>query len=173
MDNEEGTITKDGKLKVEPIDPEAQLKRMVIMMGIPRSGKSTVVRDILLSNGPPYQVVCADDIRLSMGHQYDIRTEPLVRAVSETMVRAFMVRGLPVIIDSTNVKSSLLDSWTNMADEFGYAKYIKIVNTSEEECIRRNVGKGSVPADVIIKMSTKLKEILETYNFEKKGISAL
>ena len=122
--------------------------KCVIMIGIPRSGKSTYVK----SNCKDYQVICADDVRKALGFQFNQRIEPIVHAICEIEARAKMERGLDVVIDETNTSIKRVSKWTRLADEYGYKKIGIVLKTPQKVCMSRNVGEGVVPDEVIERM---------------------
>ena len=75
-------------------------KELIVMIGLPGSGKSTYVNQHL-SN---YQVICADDVRLSLGYVFEPKIEPIVHFICETTIRSYFIRGLPIVVDETNTR---------------------------------------------------------------------
>jgi len=133
-------------------------KQCVIMIGIPRSGKSTIVS----ADYKDHQVICADDIRTSLGFVFDKRIEPIVHAICEIECRAKMERGSNIIIDETNVSQRIVKIWTDLADEYGYHKKALVVHTPFKECIKRNHGERAVPKEVIERMNKELNEFMKS-----------
>ncbi|EMG36106.1 hypothetical protein PCS_03170 [Desulfocurvibacter africanus PCS] len=59
------------------------------MQGLPGAGKSSVV----VRAYPGWQVVCLDDLRLALGHEFKPETETMVLAIAEAMVRSHLLGG--------------------------------------------------------------------------------
>lgn len=129
---------------------------MIVMCGLPRSGKSTYV-DGHFSN---FQIVCADDIRLALGTQFDEKLENFVWGVHNTMIRAHLERGYNVVIDSTNTTIHTIERYSNLAREYDYRFIIDVIVTPIEECLKRNVGHGAVPENVIVRMQKQLWDLM-------------
>jgi predicted kinase len=75
---------------------------LIAMMGLPRSGKSTISRELAKRLGAP--IVNRDAIRLALhGQRYEAAAEPMVKAMSLYMIRALFGAGHNVVIcDETN-----------------------------------------------------------------------
>lgn len=78
------------------------MNRLIAMMGLPRSGKSTLARSLAKQIGAP--IVSRDAIRLAVhGQRYEQAAEPLIKALDIYMVRALFEAGHDtVIVDETN-----------------------------------------------------------------------
>jgi len=115
------------------------IKTLIMMMGLPRSGKSTIaalIRDEL----PNSAIVEPDAVRLAMhGERYIESAEPYVWATSYVMVEALFRAGTEtVIIDSTSMSEGARKSWLK---RFGHLDDVVIdvvhVETPREVCIDR------------------------------------
>lgn len=82
---------------------------LIAMMGLPRSGKSTVVAKLSQELGAP--IVRRDAIRLALhGKRYEALAEPMIKAVSNLMIRSLFEAGHSVVIcDETNVSKAARD----------------------------------------------------------------
>jgi predicted kinase len=82
---------------------------LICMMGLPRSGKTTIVRELMKKHNAP--VVRRDDIRLALhGQRYASSAEPFVKAISDVMIRSLFLSGHEVIIcDETNYSRAARD----------------------------------------------------------------
>lgn len=80
------------------------------MIGISRSGKSTFARK-WKEMGPNRVIICEDDIRLALtGKPYFGPVEPVVHAISQTMIRVLHNQGMDVLVDETHTtEKSILD----------------------------------------------------------------
>ena len=112
--------------------------QLIAMMGLPRSGKSTIVRYLMHELG--YPVVQRDAIRLALyGERYRKEAEPMVKAMSLYMIKALFLTGHSVVLcDETNYSRAARDSvkspdWDTVFYE---------ITTNAEECKRRAVVTG-------------------------------
>lgn len=110
---------------------------IMIMVGLPGSGKSTFIDNTLLKRRKNYQIVCRDDIRLSLGQEYEARLEPVVTMVEKVTCRALMERGLNIIIDETNTRIKYVQEHIDLANEYGYRKTIIALDTHINICKER------------------------------------
>ena len=104
---------------------------LILMVGLPRSGKSTWAR----KQGHP--IVSSDAIRLAIhGKRFHEEAEPLVHAFAFTMANALFKAGhTTVIIDECNVTEKRRTFWK---DKFkNHNVVLKIIDASETECKER------------------------------------
>ena len=133
-----------------------------VMMGLPRSGKSTIVDEL-----EGFQIICADDIRLAMGHQFAPDLEPFVWGTHNSMIKAQMIRGKNIVVDSTNTVFSRLETYKRLADNHGYHMELWYVDTPLSVCLKRNIGESSVPEGVITRMSGQLEVMINSDVFRE------
>jgi len=100
------------------------------MSGLPRSGKSTLCREVYLPMG--YTIVNPDAFRLTLfGQRYYGRGEPLLWAMITNVVDTLLLSGNKVILDATNLLTERREPWVDRGVQF------VVVTTPEDECIRR------------------------------------
>ncbi len=87
----------------------AERKRLVMMVGLPRSGKTTRAEKIY----PSVPKVNPDAIRLALhGHPYISEAEPFVWAIARTMVKALFLAGHDIVVlDACNNTRARRDEW--------------------------------------------------------------
>lgn len=114
---------------------ERPLKKLICMYGLPRSGKSTVARELARLTGSP--IVNRDSIRLALtGQRYQKLAEPMVRAFAIVMVRSLFKAGhYTVIVDETNVKRSTRDFWATSDND--WRTQFLVVPTPVDVCLKR------------------------------------
>jgi tRNA uridine 5-carbamoylmethylation protein Kti12 len=120
---------------------------LIAMVGLPRSGKSTISRhlqDIYLA-----PVVNRDVIRLAVhGQRYSAPAEPLVKAISLYMIKALFMTGEPYLIyDETNYSLAARDSIKSP----DWQTLFYHVPTSPEVCIERAYATGQPDLEPVIK----------------------
>ncbi len=129
------------------------MKEFVLMVGLPRSGKSTYVDRELSA----YQLVCPDDIRKGLGVIHDKRLEPFVWAVVETQIRALMERGRPVVLDATNTMEHVRKRWIDLAKSYNYTVRLIWIDTPLSVCLER-AQRDNFPEHVLLRMYEQLKK---------------
>jgi len=109
------------------------MKTLVMLMGLPRSGKTTEAKRLSKERGWP--MVNPDAIRLSLhGQVFYGPAEDFVWANAHLMVRSLFLAGHEtVILDSTNVSRKRRDPWKSKE----YARAIIEIRTTTEVCLER------------------------------------
>jgi len=109
-------------------------KTLHIMVGLPRSGKSTVAKGM----GSP--IVEPDAIRKAMhGTAWRAEVEPLVWGIAHIMVDSLFIAGHDdVVIDATNHTRERRSQW--ISDK--YAIQFHCVATDKDTCIERAIQTG-------------------------------
>ena len=126
-------------------------QNLIIMCGLPCSGKSTLIKNRLVNLG--YAVVSPDNIRLSLhGQQFCQNAEPFVWATAEVMARSLLMSGNNVVIDATNINRQRRKLWINLAKDFGILPTVYFVNNNVNECLRRNGEIGRMESHIITRM---------------------
>lgn len=117
---------------------------LIVMVGLPRSGKSTWAR----KTGLP--TVCPDQIRFALhGQRFQALAEPFVWAIAKVMVRALFGSGhTHVILDATNTTAKRRQEW-DYPDAPWRVEY-KIINTLPETCESRARAGGDLEIIPII-----------------------
>ena len=104
-------------------------KCLICMVGLPRSGKSTIAQNM----GHP--IVCPDAIRLALhGKPFVSEAEAMVWVMARYMVRSLFLAGHGVVIlDATNITKKRRAAW--LTDQ--WATRFSVVETDVTECLRR------------------------------------
>lgn len=132
------------------------LNDLIIMVGLPLSGKSTLAKKIS-EHMPNITVVCPDTIRLALhGNQFIGAAEPFVWAVAQIMARTLLIQGNTVIIDATNTSSDRRKMWVQMAKEFKKPLIIYHIQVSADVCRERNQKLSRLDEKIINRMETQL-----------------
>lgn len=114
-------------------------KHLIAMMGLPRSGKSTIARELSKSLGRA-PIVNADAIRLALhGQRYQALAEPMVRALKLLMIRSLFLGGNDVVIcDETHYSRAARD----YVKSTEWGTYFYFINTPPSVCIQRAIDTG-------------------------------
>jgi predicted kinase len=139
---------------------------LILMRGIPGSGKSTVAEAIATRIGAV--VFSTDEYWYQRGERrgrpgfYDFDFEELGMAHQWNQSRAknLMKFGKNVVIDNTNIDERAMKPYRDLAKTYGYSVSVVYVNTDVETCIARQADRSEerrVPEDVIRAMAAKLE----------------
>ena len=107
------------------------MKKLILTVGLPRSGKSTWAKE------QGFPIVNPDSIRLSLhGQRFQPEAEGFVWAIAYLMADALFKAGHDtVIVDATNITKKRRQAWI---DKFMDCEVIyKIISTPAETCIER------------------------------------
>lgn len=125
---------------------------LILMMGLPRSGKSTIAQTF---KSP---IVNPDSIRLALhGKAFEKLAEPFVWAIAQVMVRALFLAGhTQVILDATNTTRKRRKMW----DSDAWNTYVYFVDTPKDECIER-AKRCHFPVEVVERMADQFEPLEE------------
>lgn len=125
-------ITADRTCDAGMYKPMSQGNKLIMMVGLPRSGKSTWA----LAQG--YPVVCPDAIRLAKtGQRWWGPIEHEVWATARTMIRALFLAGHKIVIlDATALRRKQRDEF-NCSQDVLWERHMQIIDTDVEICVDR------------------------------------
>jgi len=131
------------------------MRVLVMMVGLPRSGKSTIAN--LLRSRYHWPIVCPDSVRLALTGQPFVRqAEGFVWATTKVMVRSLFLSGHDrVILDATNLKRRDRDSWYWPKE---FLREVHVVPTSKEVCLER-AGEDTALREAIERMAENVDPI--------------
>ena len=151
--------------------------KLYFMQGFARSGKSTVANkwvnyigniknntftERLGDRGKqvddlPRVLVCADDIRFSLGFRFNWRLEDYVHCVKNTMIKTLLYKH-DVLVDGTHTTKGSIIALLNIDINADYYR----MDTSVEECCRRAVATGQSDLIPVIERMGKQLAALPT-----------
>lgn len=132
------------------------MSHLLMMVGLPRSGKSTFARALSREKG--YPIVCPDAIRLALhGKKFEFLAEPFVWAIAKVMLRALFIAGHEVVIlDATNATRARRKEWYSR----DWSVTHMLVDTPKEVCITR-AGDDRYMIPVIERMAASWEPLTE------------
>ncbi|GAA4778705.1 hypothetical protein GCM10023200_09670 [Actinomycetospora chlora] len=126
---------------------------LVLVRGLPASGKTTRARALVASRRPGSILrVNRDDLRRSMvDPSYSAPVDAVERRISDAewrLVRGALLDGVDVVVDATNLRSSVARRWLALAEACGAAWRVEDVPADGpvdlEECVRRDAARPPV-----------------------------
>jgi len=141
--------------------------KILILIGIPASGKSTWAADYVRNN-PNWVRVNRDDFRAMLKNSQvcENKIEDMITAlVIDTINRALM-KNLNVLIDNTNLKQKYIDGFI---EQFKYQANIdfRVFDISLAKAIERDAARDKkVGAGPIKKMYESYKILIDSFDFQ-------
>ena len=137
-------------------------QKIILMQGIPASGKSTWAKEFCKIN-PEYVRLNKDTLREQLGgSDWSRKFEDNVFAVELLMAKTVIENGGSLIIDDTNLSSSVRDAWSRFAFNHNLELSFKVMDTPLEVCLERDKAREkSVGKVVIYTMNKRMRELLE------------
>jgi len=111
--------------------------KLIVLRGLPASGKTTCARELLTKRRA---VRVNRDLLREMLHfdRYSSKTEWRVIEIEEMIAGYFLRQGFDVVVDDTNLKKRDVKRWRKVATEASADFDVRPMETSVEECIRRD-----------------------------------
>ena len=115
------------------------MNKLVILAGLPGSGKTTFAQTVTESSRN-WVHVSKDDLRrmVGQGRAWDLMDEAIVNDFRDICIISALIKGRSVICDDTNLKRWVRTHLANLADVLGVPWEIQWFSTPIEECIRRD-----------------------------------
>lgn len=129
------------------------MKKVIILKGLPASGKSTWAKKLMADNPGVYKRVNKDDLRAMLdGSKWSKDNEKFVLDVRDSIIIAALNDGKHVIVDDTNLASKHEDRIRQLVGGIAQVE-IKEFDESPEVCIKRDLLRPvSVGERVIMQM---------------------
>lgn len=127
---------------------------LLLLRGIPASGKSTFAKKWVSENPNDRVRVNRDDLRYSLYGQYelDFSLEKTINLAEEALINSLLARGKSVVIDNQNLKAKFVTPYLAIAARYNVAVIHKDFPVELEEALHRNsLRDRKVPEDVIRK----------------------
>lgn len=136
------------------------MKKVIILRGLPGSGKSTYAKQLVSENPNTYKRINRDDLRMMFDNGCVSKgNENFVKKVRDMLIVKALEEGKHVIVDDTNLSDKNEKRIRQLVDEFNAAHgdqvqvEVKEMETPLEECIARDAQRPvPVGASVIRQM---------------------
>jgi predicted kinase len=138
------------------------MKKIIMMRGLPGSGKSTYAKKLVSDNPEMYKRINRDDLRMMFdnGHTSD-KNEKFIKKVRDLLIVKALEEGKSVIVDDTNLSDTNEKRFRQLAREFTTktSEDVKIeviqMETPVEECIARDAKREKPVGEKVIKNMEK------------------
>lgn len=149
-------------------------KFLVILCGLPSSGKTTLATRLALlmeRNGAPTAVVGSDAFRRMMPLYQECfppDREPMIRRLTLRTIAFFLGRGVSVVSDDTNYYSSMRHELVELARRTGAIYAIVSIETPLRVALKWNEERGlPIPQSVIKSISEKFERPGSRYKWDR------
>ena len=119
------------------------MNKLIILAGLPGSGKTTFAESIVQSSRH-WVRVNRDTLRemVGCGRPWDLMDEAIVSDYRDVCIISALMKGRSVIVDDTNLKTWTRTHIADLAEVLGIRWEIHWFDTPVEECIRRDALRG-------------------------------
>jgi predicted kinase len=127
--------------------------KLVILRGLPGSGKSTRARELVDTLG--YKRVNKDDLRSMIDNgRWSSENEDIINLAQAAIVTMLMEQREPIVVDNTHGAEKQVRRLKAIAEAAEYEVVIEVIDTPIDTCIRRDSTRhASVGENVIRNMA--------------------
>lgn len=134
------------------------MKKVIMLKGLPGSGKSTYAKKILQENPNGYKRINRDSLRMMFDDGYtSTGNEKFIKKVRDMLIIKALEEGKHVIVDDTNLSEKnktriqqLIDQFNKEHNDTVQVEVIEM-NTTLDECIRRDAEREKPVGSKVIK----------------------
>lgn len=131
-----------------------------IMVGVPRSGKSTMVKALVSNAKVPTTIVSRDDFRRVCGYRFFEPMEPMIKALSMLSISAALIRGIDVYCDETHTTRKSREELVKLAKQYDAHFTLVTVDCNKDELFRR-AKESKFPKSVLEKFLESYEPVTE------------
>ena len=126
------------------------MPKMLILSGIPASGKSTFAKQFVKENDGWIRIN-KDDIRRMFGEYWLPKRESLVEAAEYSIAKEAIFFGWNIIVDDTNLNPKYIKVWKELADKFEYEIEYKEFKVSLEQALEWDSKRENPVGETVIR----------------------
>jgi predicted kinase len=113
-------------------------RKIIVLMGLPASGKSSFARE-LIKTYPSFRRVNKDTVREMINFsEWTHKGEALVQNIRDAIIHEIITSGYDVVIDDTNLQQVHIDKFNDIAELYDAKIEFIYFDVPLEECIRRD-----------------------------------
>lgn len=128
------------------------MNKIIILQGLPGSGKSTYAKELIDKNPGKYKRVNKDDLRAMIDNgKYSKANEKFVLEMRDAFVDLALINGYDVIVDDTNFEWKHVERMFELAEINEAEVEIKKIETDLNECIKRDLKRHNSVGEKVIK----------------------
>jgi len=131
------------------IDELGPRPKLLVLQGIPASGKTTYARELVKNSGT-WVRVNRDDLRNMRGDYWVPSQEKLISSFEFYCIRVALESGYNVVSDSTNLNLKTIAILTQIAKECNVEIEFKLIEVELEEALRRDALRPNPVGEVVI-----------------------
>jgi len=126
---------------------------VLVLRGIPASGKSSFARQWLSQDPYNRARVNRDDIRMATFGRYELppELESVVTKIEHATIKALLASGKSVVVDNTNLRAKYLKPYLQMAHDANVTVLHKDFPIELKEALARNSARERVVPENVIK----------------------
>lgn len=124
-------------------------KQLIVMVGLPGSGKSTKAWEWSKANNFTY--ISRDNVREMLGMKHSTQAEDVIKRMIRCLIEASFLRNETAIVDATNLTEKSRRSLVELAKKYKVEPVAVVMNTSYETCFVRNSQRdyGRIPTNAL------------------------
>jgi predicted kinase len=132
------------------------MSHIVLMRGLPASGKSTHARSLIEKNGN-YKRVNRDELRMMIDNgKHSTSKEKYIRKVELAIADLYLAEGFNIIVDDCNLSEHAMSMWREFAREHKVQMEVKdFTDIPVEECIERDRRRPNYVGEQVIRKMYK------------------
>jgi predicted kinase len=128
------------------------MKKLLLLKGLPASGKSTFAKERVSSNPQQWKRVNKDELRQMLhGGKWTSKIEKDIEAAEEALAGRFLDAGFSVIVDDTNFHPKHHDRYLALANQKGAIFETKTFDVEVEEAIKRDLTRPNPVGETVIR----------------------
>jgi predicted kinase len=111
-------------------------QKLILMVGVPASGKST--KGLQIAEDNDFAYVSRDMVRNMISLGFSKKEHKVTKKVFMALIEAALLRGDTVVADATHLNSGSRAPLIELGKQYGADVLALVMNTSYETCILRN-----------------------------------